>query len=484
VAVETGDYMGGELFAGVGRVDISPPVGVDLVGTSLRSQPSNGVYMPLVATCLVLSTGDQKLAVFDSDLLSIPNPTARRIRERCGLVLGAPHHHVLLNCSHTHGAPMTSLDKPKIGGDQETVREEEERYVANLEHQLVGAVRLAVSNLTPARIAAGSGKSDISVNRREIRSDGTVVIGRNFEAPCDDEVGVIRVDTEDGRPLAAIANFAAHPGVLSPAVSRLISPDFPGPMRSLVEEITGAKCLFLQGAAGDITTLESMTTETKIVERVGKQLACEVARVYFGLRPHPVEERPKEVTSIAPVLTYEEVPVEVPPITRFEVRSREVLLPLKSFPSFATARENREALEAKVVELRSRGASNDETNPVIYHWLAARRLEDLLQEGDSDPSIPAEVQVIRINDIALVAFPGEAFTEMSLSIKRSSPVNHTYVAGYSNGAIGYIPVREAYRFGGYELENAHKGYAVPSALQEGSAERLVDVALELLDELA
>ena len=76
--------------------------------------------------------------------------------------------------------------------------------------------------------------------------------------------------------------------------------------------------------------------------------------------------------------------------------------------------------------------------------------------------------------VAVVALPGEIFVELGLALKKASPFKHTFIAELSNGSIGYIPNQEAYPQGNYEIVSA-RGEA-------GSGEKLVEVALKLLNE--
>ena len=86
------------------------------------------------------------------------------------------------------------------------------------------------------------------------------------------------------------------------------------------------------------------------------------------------------------------------------------------------------------------------------------------------------MQVIALGrDVAWVAWPGEIFVELGLSVKAGSPFAHTYNVELANGAIGYIPNKPAYPEGNYEVESAR--------VAEGSGEILVTSALRMLAEL-
>ena len=73
--------MDNTLRAGVGRATITPPIGVDLMGYSRRSQPSVGVHMDLYVTALVASAHGETVAILDCDLIYLHPPLVDEIRE-------------------------------------------------------------------------------------------------------------------------------------------------------------------------------------------------------------------------------------------------------------------------------------------------------------------------------------------------------------------------------------------------------------------
>ena len=97
---------------------------------------------------------------------------------------------------------------------------------------------------------------------------------------------VMRIDDADGRPIAVLVNYAAHPTILA-WDNRLLSPDYPGTLRRTVESITGATCLFLQGAAGDQDTLRDYSCKIDDARWIGKQVGIEAARVAELIETQP-----------------------------------------------------------------------------------------------------------------------------------------------------------------------------------------------------
>jgi len=120
-------------------------------------------------------------------------------------------------------------------------------------------------------------------------------------------------------------------------------------------------------------------------------------------------------------------------------------------------------------------ATYGQTKPAPFLELVkAFRILDV--EALAGKPLKAEVQAMRLSaDTALVALPGEIFTELGLSIKKASPFKKTYVVELANGSIGYVPDRKAFGEGNYE--------AVSARCAPGSGERLVEAALSLLNRM-
>jgi hypothetical protein len=444
-----------ELRAGVARVTITPPIGIEMIGFAGRG-PADGVHDELTATALVLEgpaahvAGDQaseaviRLALIACDLLYLRAEEVRAIRAAVGRLTDVPPDHVVVACSHTHYGPLTDPDR----GDGETPVAP---YLANLVHQLAGVVALARAHLVPCHLGVGHGAARIGINRRERTPDGRIILGQNPAGPYDPRLVILRVDTADGRPLAAVLNHACHPVSLGAACTHL-SADFPGTARRLLEEHTGATCLFLQGAAGNINPL-LMGWDWTHLARLGLPLGAEAVRVYWEIAPG--------VEATAGGLGIERAKLDLPP-----------LLPA----SVAAGRESLATLETERDRLRETGASG-------ALWWVEQRLERTrrglaaLEGGPPVPAVRAELCALRLGrSIGLVTAPGEIFTEIGQSIVARSPFPHTLYAGYTDGSIWYVPTRAAYAEGGYEVTHACR-------LAPEAGEMLEEESVRLLDRL-
>src|SRR5581483_9438600 len=97
------------------------------------------------------------------------------------------------------------------------------------------------------------------------------VCGFNPGGPVDDTVLVGRITGDDGRMIGTVVNYACDPTTLA-WENTLISPDYVGAMREVVEQATGAPCQFLQGASGDIGPREGFVGDVAVADRNGRQL--------------------------------------------------------------------------------------------------------------------------------------------------------------------------------------------------------------------
>lgn len=407
------------LRAGVSRVDITPPLGVDLWGYFDRSGPANGKLDPLFARVLVLDDGRKSVAVITLDLgRSFGPPQIAWLRDKARRQHGVAE--VMLIASHTHSGPV--IDDSYDDG----VPEWEQRAL----EKIADAIGEAVAKLKTARIGAGLGQATLGHNRRVVQSDGTVkMLWRNSTGQqtgmIDPTIGVIRVDDSQGNPMAILVNYACHPVIFGPDNLRY-SADFPGAMARLVESSFDEKpiCFFLQGAPGDINPMLDKTPLAENADalkiEVGEQLGREVVRVARAIKPETAAT--PEVAFISEELRFR---------NRWDLDSMRQMLTL-AFPPALAKRYQRYVV----------------------------------------PEIATPVTTLVINkQIALVGLPGEPFVGLQLLLKSRSPLPMTFLTGYTNGYYGYFPTISAAVSGGYG------GNTLVTRVEVGAGERMVDRGL-------
>ncbi len=387
-----------ELKAGAATADITPPTGYAMWGYGARHDlPSDGVLDPLRARALVLDAGGERIALVSLDLGRAPTrQSMAAIRTRAK---AAGVGHVFLVASHTHHGPVIELDDWPDAKNS---------YVRDLERKLGDVILEAAKALRPARLGIASREVSLNRNRHSKRPD----------KPVDRELLVLRVEDEKGVPIAHAVNFAAHP-TMTDAKLRKFSADYPGALAALVEKETGAPCLFLQGAAGDLSTNAG---EHGGPQKFGQALGREVLALAKTVRCEP----PKQGT--------------------------------------LAVREEDFAFKSRV----------DLGNPVTRRLYVAAFFEGLVRfyEREYREGVRPHLTVALLDGrVGLVGVSGEFFCGHALSLKRRARLDHVLFLGYCNDYQQYFPTIEAAAEGGYGAD-----FMVAPA-EVGAGERVIDRAL-------
>lgn len=460
------------LSVGVGRADITAPVGIahGEWGAQTHSRAS-GVDLELWATALAISDGETSMVLVDLDLGVLSADDATDARRRVSEATDLPVSNIRISYTHTHSGPTWS--KPAENGVHKPGEELVPAYRATVFNQIVGAVRAAVLSAKPCRMAAGYGSSDIGVNRRLRTPEGRFVVGQNVGGYSDPTVLVVRFDDLDEKPVASIVGYGAHPIILA-FQNSLISPDYPGVTKRVVEKMTGAPCLFLQGCAGDQMTIEGLTGDTAVPRKMGAILGAEAVRVMLSLRTRNVTPRwDGVVESGAPLGMWGEEfgPDEAIELT---VATKMLRMPTRELRPADEARAEADALIAEAVRLaKSDSSAPEERAEANYKakrsWMWAHWSE---WTGGND-YLETELHGTRLGPVGLIGFPGEPFAEIGFDVRTKSPLPFTQLAGYSNGWLGYVPTPPAYDEGGYEVEWATAYTPAAAGVLRESADALL-----------
>ena len=411
--------------AGFSKVCISPPVGSPLAGFAARQGVSTGVHDDLFARALVLENADAAIALVSVDVLALPSEFVRRVRAMIQQRTGIQQDAIMIASTHTHSGPVTIKTFFNPEGSVDAT------YMDRLARAIEESVAAGWRERFPARVGVGTGHvAGVGVNRRSAD-----------QRPVDEEIGIIKVEDADHQMRAVFINYACHPTVLGPD-NLLATGDFPAFAVEEVEEAIGPDgfAMFVNGTQGNISMGHSSELSAIGVITPGRTFA-RAAELGHLLADATLKTLPGIKTTDAPVLGKISVPVE---------------LPLKKYPPVEeTARALREA-EDRLRQLSSEDGKDDEelrrakseqlyasiTN--FYAGEARTMLDGLLR---------IELQGVRIDDAVFVAIPAEVFVEIGLRLKSLAP-HRTFIIGIANGYIAYLPTREAYEVGGYEVVSA------------------------------
>ncbi len=447
--------------------DITPPTDIyHRMWGAAKHEQATGVHRPLRATVAVFAPleGAEKQLLLGLDHCVMGATEHAQLVETAATIAGVAAEEMLVVFSHTHGAGLMGLDRASLpGGDRIPP------YLDHLGKTIGSLVNEALGSLAPANIVYGSGRCALGTHR-DFRDGSQFVCGHNPGVPVDDTVIVARVTADDGTMIATVVNYACHPTTLA-WENTLISPDYPGAMRELVERETGAPCLFLQGASGEIGPREGFVGDPAVADRNGRELGFAALSTLTSLPKagtNFVYAGP--VVSGATLGSWKYISLTTAEWEAKAIWSRERWLePLPYRPGQPTVSETDEALEQLKAEEAKARAAGDETRVGECRALAERksRLLHRLRQLPQGGRYPLQVVLWQIGDAVWIGVQGESYSLLQTELRRRFPDKTLIIASIAaDWGASYLPPRELYDTGIYQ-----ESIAVVAA---GSLEQLID----------
>ena len=414
--------------------------------------------MDMWATALAVTDGKTTALILDIDIQILTNERADAIRTAVSEASGIAIANIRASATHTHSGPVPY--KSWIEKGFEMV----EPWFQDLYRWCIEAAREALDNLQPVVVRSGRGECFINSNRRCATEKGERFLGVNPDGPCDHEVGVVKLDSISGETVATIVNFACHATIMGPP-NRLVTPDYPGAMKRVVEQALGGKCLFLQGAAGDQGPVQGFIADTKVYRELGVLLGHEVAKVALTLTSIPPVPKFREVIpSGAPLGMYD---ADFPALRAIPVKvvEKEIAVPLREgLPEKKAAAEKLDFWKNK---LRVAREQNDAAAATEATYMSRRADLQLRMADDfgGKTSVGVRTHFICFGDVALIGCNIEPFCEIGMNVKKNSPFAMTAMSGYTNGRLAYMPTATEWPKGGYEVDNSPFGEKAAETLE-------------------
>lgn len=413
---------------GVARRDITPPIGIYARNWGAASHDvAQGVHRPLTATVLAL-TDEQGgppllLAAVDLGWWKHP-PDEALVRWPLLDALQLDEARLMICLSHTHAGPSTCREDADQPGGKLI-----DPYLHHVAEQLIDAARDAVHQAQPARLQWRYGQCDLATNRDLPDPERQRwVVGYHPDGPADATVLVARATRQaDGATLATIVNYACHPTTLA-WENQLISPDYIGAMREVMEAATGdAPCLFLQGASGELAPAEQYTGDVTVADRHGRRLG-HAALAALEAMPEPgrtlAYQGPVESGAALALWRYEDAPCA----TTLAATRHDIPLPLKPLPDEAQLTQTLDACDDRVQAERLR---------------RKLRLVRMVREMGGETTLAMPLWTWRIGDALLLGQPNEAYSGFQQALRERLRPHPVAVMNLVNGSGGYlVPVEQ------------------------------------------
>jgi hypothetical protein len=466
--------------AAIARADITPPAGFyhRMWGAATHEQ-ATGVHRPLFATVLTVAPQDQSqppvfIVALDHCLL-FAKESAEFRQSVCDRT-GVSDAHLLLTFSHTHGAGLldpSRADRP--GGDLIAP------YLAHLVDVVSALIQEARSSLVPVTMTYGTGICGLAVHRDAWDEAAQKwVCGPNFGGPVDSTALVVRIDDEQQQPLATVVNYGCHPTTLAWA-NTLISPDYPGAMRATVEAATGAPCLFLLGACGDVGPKVGYVGDVAVADRNGTQLGHAALEAWSGLPPAG-----SDYVYRGPVISGATLGDWTPCAAEETRSSRWGLFELQRFSVPLPYRADRPQVEELRAEYtrceqakQAAMAAGDDAATRDQHALLERLSRAMTRWGACPPgeTFPYRVALLHMGEALWVFVESEPYQWLQTELRRRFPQWTIVVVVLLDGwRVSYLPKADVYGTGVYPDE--------VSMLARGCLEQLVDAIAERITALA
>jgi hypothetical protein len=391
----------GSLRAGAVRVDITPS---DLTGLNPMGGSFTRVHDPIYLRALVLDDARSSVALVSVDLIEVGNTDA--VRQRIERELGIAADHVIISASHNHSAPRLGRVTP--GALAHDGGPESDAYTAWVYDRMVAALRQARASLRPARLGSGRGRVDVNVNR-DLYGPRGWALGYAADGPSDKTLRVMKIEGQDGTPLALLLNYGVHSTVT--LGTRELAGDLAGAAERYVEDTLGrgVVALWTPAAMGD-----------------------QAPRVS---RPEGVAARQADAAA------YQAMDAQGLLVGAEAVR-----------------------VAAGIDVLRSDVRLSGAQRVVACAPKQGRQLMATMKQQQVD-SVPLRLSLILIDRVALAGVSGEVTDAIGARLYAASPLADTFLISIANDRIGYLPSDAAYDLPLFEVNG--------SPLARGCAEEAI-----------
>ncbi len=444
-----------KLQAGFARLDVTPPMGIDIAGY-FKVRKADGVLDNLEVVALALRHGEKTVVLITIDHCGIGKEILTPIRESISERTGVSKDAVFIHSTHTHTGPTLLAET-----DDVLINE----YRVFLSRKCVDVAVFAIDDLKPAKMGWAIGNApNIAFVRRFRMKDGTIKTNPGVNNPdivapigeVDERVNVLRFDRE-GAESIVLANFGDHPDTVG---GNKISGDWPSLTRRIFEKaVDNTKCIFFNGAQGDVNHVnvhpkagdfndmfndfDGCSRGYGHARHMGRVVAGAIMQVYDKVNY-------VDVDSINYIQKYVDIPSNKPDP--------------KDLP-----------LAHKYNDLHIAGKDDEIPFKAMMLTTVVAEAARMVRLENAPDNFPMLFSAVSIGNVAFFGIPGEPFTGVGRGLKEAEGWDLILPCCNTNAKEGYFPMKDAYDEGGYEARSSN--------FKSGVAERIISEGLKILEEL-
>ncbi|MBM3829040.1 MAG: hypothetical protein FJ406_00690 [Verrucomicrobia bacterium] len=403
------------------RFDVTPPQGHPLCGGWIK--PAEEVDDTLEAIGWVLLGMGKPVVICAVDWTGILNEAHLAWRTNLAEAAGTTPDRVAVQCVHQHDAPFVCLRTEqllqKLAAGLSNMKVD---FFQECLRRGVNAVKAAMIKARPlTHVARAEARIEkVAGNRRLLLGPDGKVKKMRGSSSRDPELVALPEGLIDPM-LKSVAfysgtekvlcchYYACHP--MSHYAKGRVSSDFPGLARKrLQQEEPGCTHIYFTGAAGNIAAgkYNDGSPEARV------QLT---QRIYDGLKLAATHLKPQ-------------------PVSRVSWHTQDILPEVN--PAFTHANET------ALIENPANIPANRIRPAMRVAWI--ERIEKRQ---------PIVLSALHVNEITLLHLPAESFVEYQLRAQEAQPQRFVATAAYGDGGAWYIPTKEAFPQGGYEVSVAN-----------------------------
>ncbi len=443
----------GALSFGWASESITPPKPV-AIGGQYHTRISGESHDPLTVTALAIETRDTE-GVIDQvlwvscDLVAIRKRSVDQVRRLVAKSISDFEiQKLVISATHTHTAPAitdaneTDLHPYDFAGswayripvDRKDIMQPLE-YLNYLEQQIAAAAIRAWKSRQPGEFSSGLGHVSVARNRRAVYFDGTARLYGDTKDPGFSHTEGSSDDSLDGLFFwrgGKIIGTALTLYCPSQSVEGelYLSADFWYDARKALRDQFSPDLfvLPLTGASGDQSPHIQVgkNAELGMLQRRKLEYRGEIGR--------RIAQTVSELAELSKTSVRSQV--------WLDHRAEHVRLPVWNVSDQRFA-------EASKLFQAGNDRQNDLTSPDYINWRVSRTMVARYELQKADPYYPAEIHVLRLDDLALATNPFELFSDYSARIKSRSPATQTSVIQLTADCPAYLPTERAVQGGGY-----------------------------------